>query len=165
MTFQATDQPEFAFNPIDSIEDLAVTQDWSFHREDGDELLLELTGRWGIYRLLFMWQPEAGAMQFSCHFGLKVMPRLRPRILELLSMANEKTWFGHFELSSEDQVILFRHTALIEQRVPGEALKTMVEAAIGECDRFFPAFQYVVWGGQNPEQALIAALIEPVGEA
>ncbi|MGH6959444.1 MAG: YbjN domain-containing protein, partial [Dongiaceae bacterium] len=34
-----------------------------------------------------------------------------------------------------------------------------------ECERFFPAFQFVLWGGKSPEEALAAAMLETVGEA
>jgi len=37
--------------------------------------------------------------------------------------------------------------------------------AVGECDRFYPAFQFVIWGGRNPEDALAASLLETQGEA
>jgi hypothetical protein len=34
-----------------------------------------------------------------------------------------------------------------------------------DCERFYPAFQYVVWGGKSASDALAAAMIETVGEA
>jgi hypothetical protein len=34
-----------------------------------------------------------------------------------------------------------------------------------ECERFFPAFQFVVWGGKEPNEALAAAMIDVEGEA
>ena len=41
----------------------------------------------------------------------------------------------------------------------------MVDIAITECERFFPAFQFVLWGGKPPAEALAAAMLECVGEA
>ena len=40
-----------------------------------------------------------------------------------------------------------------------------VEAAIEECDRFYPAFQFVLWGDKKPKDALAAALVDAAGEA
>ena len=40
-----------------------------------------------------------------------------------------------------------------------------VESAIAECDRFYPAFQFVLWGDKSPRDALDAALVDAVGEA
>ena len=41
----------------------------------------------------------------------------------------------------------------------------MVDIAITECERFYPAFQFVLWGGKSPVDALQAAMLECVGEA
>ncbi|MBV8614258.1 MAG: hypothetical protein JOY66_10870, partial [Acetobacteraceae bacterium] len=46
-----------------------------------------------------------------------------------------------------------------------ESLEDMVDIAITECERFFPAFQFVLWGGKTPREALEAAMLECVGEA
>ena len=41
----------------------------------------------------------------------------------------------------------------------------LVETAIDECERFYPVFQSVLWGGKSPREAIAAALIETQGEA
>ena len=46
-----------------------------------------------------------------------------------------------------------------------ESLEDMVDIAITECERFFPAFQFVLWGGKAPANALQAAMLDCVGEA
>ena len=43
--------------------------------------------------------------------------------------------------------------------------ETLVESAIDECERFYPVFQFVLWGGKSPKEALAAALIDTQGEA
>jgi hypothetical protein len=43
--------------------------------------------------------------------------------------------------------------------------ETLVEAAIEECERFYPVFQFVLWAGKTPQEAIAAALIETQGEA
>ena len=42
---------------------------------------------------------------------------------------------------------------------------SMVETAIDECERFYPVFQFVLWGGKSPAEAISASLIETRGEA
>jgi hypothetical protein len=34
-----------------------------------------------------------------------------------------------------------------------------------ECERFYPVFQFVLWGGKSPAEAISAALIDTAGEA
>ena len=46
-----------------------------------------------------------------------------------------------------------------------ESLEDMVDIALTECERFFPAFQFVLWGGKTPQEALAAAMLECAGEA
>ena len=43
--------------------------------------------------------------------------------------------------------------------------ETLIESAIDECERFYPVFQFVLWGGKSPAEALAASLIETRGEA
>ena len=40
-----------------------------------------------------------------------------------------------------------------------------VEAAVEECDRFYPAFQFVLWGDKTPAEALASAMVDAAGEA
>jgi hypothetical protein len=41
----------------------------------------------------------------------------------------------------------------------------MVEIALTESERFYPSFQYVIWGGKTPDQAMTMAMLDPVGRA
>jgi hypothetical protein len=44
-------------------------------------------------------------------------------------------------------------------------IEDLLDTALVECERFYPAFQYVIWGGKSPSDALAAALVETMGEA
>ena len=46
-----------------------------------------------------------------------------------------------------------------------EQVEDLVDIALSECERFYPAFQLVVWGGKTPDEAMAAAMIDPIGEA
>jgi hypothetical protein len=64
-------------------------------------------------------------------------------------------------------VPVFRHAVLL-RGAPGasaESLEDLVDIALNECERFFPAFQFVLWGGKGPKDALDAAMLDCVGEA
>ncbi len=47
---------------------------------------------------------------------------------------------------------VFRHSVLLRgaRGASAESLEDMVDIAITECERFFPAFQFVLWGGKSP---------------
>jgi hypothetical protein len=157
----------FSGNPIDLVEEIVVANDWAHDRASEEELVVEISGRWCDYRLYFVWQEEICAMHFSCGFDMKVPKGRRGPVYELLALANEKLWLGHFDLSAEDNSPAFRHAVLL-RGVPAasaEQVEDLVDIALSECERFYPAFQFVVWGGKSPAQAIASAMIDPVGEA
>jgi hypothetical protein len=158
---------ERATNPLDVLEQIVAANEWIFDRRSPGEMAAEAPGKWCNYGLYFSWSPEISAMHFSCAFDLKVPAEVRPKLFELLALANEKLWIGHFGLESEEGVPVFRHSVLL-RGAPGasaESLEDMVDIALTECERFFPAFQFVLWGGKAPADALQAAMLECVGEA
>ncbi len=158
---------ERATNPLDVLEQIISANEWAFERRSDGEMAAEAPGKWCDYGLYFSWSPEISAMHFSCAFDLKVPAGRRERLFELLAMANEKLWIGHFGLESEEGVPVFRHSVLL-RGAPGasaESLEDMVDIAVTECERFFPAFQFVLWGGKPPGEALQAAMLDCVGEA
>ncbi len=159
---------ERATNPLDVLEQIVSANEWAFERRSDSEMAAEAPGKWCDYGLFFSWSPEISAMHFSCAFDLKVPPGAkRERLFELLALANEKLWIGHFGLESEEGIPVFRHSVLL-RGAPGasaESLEDMVDIAVTECERFFPAFQFVLWGDKRPKDALEAALVDAAGEA
>ncbi len=154
-------------NPLDVIEQIIAANEWAFDRRSDAEIAAEAPGKWCDYGLYFSWSHEISAMHFSCAFDLKVPAEQRDKLFELLALANEKLWIGHFGLESEDGVPVFRHSVLLRgsPSASAESLEDMVDIAMTECERFFPAFQFVLWGGKDPAEALQAAMLDCVGEA
>ena len=154
-------------NPIDLVEEIVIANDWNHDRASEEELVVEIGGRWCDYRLYFLWQEELSALHFSCGFDMRVPKRRRVALYELLALANEKMWLGHFDLAAGETSPAFRYAVLLRgtQGASSESLEDMVDIAIAECERFFPAFQFVLWGGKSPAEALQAAMLECAGEA
>ena len=75
-------------------------------------------------------------------------------------------WIGHSSFGRVRGDCL-RHAALGTGEGEGLSIggEAIAEAAIEECERFYPVFQFVLWGGKSPSEAISAALIETVGEA
>ena len=158
---------ERALNPLDMMEQIATQNDWAFDRKNEAEMAAEAPGKWCDYGLYFSWSTEISAMHFTCAFDLKVPEKRRTALYELLALANERLWIGHFGMDTDDGMPVFRHAVLL-RGAPGassESLEDMVDIAITECERFFPAFQFVLWGGKAPADALQAAMLECAGEA
>ena len=158
---------EHVANPLDVMEQIVTNNDWAFDRRNESEMAAEAPGQWCDYGLYFNWSNEISAMHFTCTFDLKVPAPRRAALYELLALANERLWIGHFGMESEDGMPLFRHAVLLRGApgVSAESLEDMVDIAITECERFYPAFQFVLWGGKSPTEALQAAMLECAGEA
>jgi hypothetical protein len=167
MTALANLSQDTAHNPIDVIEQIISANDWAFDRRSDSEMAAEAPGKWCDYGLYFSWSHEISAMHFTCSFDLKVPDRRRGALYELLALGNEKLWIGHFGMDSDDRAPVFRHAMLLRGTAgaSSESLEDMVDIAITECERFFPAFQFVLWGGKTPGDAIEAAMLECVGEA
>lgn len=158
---------EAPLNPLDLLEELVSANEWSFDRHSDSEMLVEVSGRWCSYHLYFVWQEDVGAMFFSCHMDQKIPQAKRKESYVLVGMVNENLWMGHFDLTSDDGSILFRHTVPVRGAggLSVEQLEDLVDAAVIECERIYPALQMVVWGGTEVEKAMKVAMMETVGEA
>ena len=167
MTLPSLETSTTQINPLDLIEELVIANDWPFQRAADDEILVEISGRWTDYRLFFVWQEEACALQFCCRLDTKAPAKTRVAINDLLARINERLWVGHFDVSAEEESIMFRHALLLRgvAGVSAEQIEDLVELALVECERFYPAFQLVIWGGKTADEAMTAAILDPVGEA
>jgi hypothetical protein len=167
MTALSNITQDAAHNPLDVVEQIVSANEWAFDRRSDSEMAAEAPGKWCDYGLYFSWSHEISAMHFTCTFDLKVPERRRAQLYELLALGNEKLWIGHFGMDSEDGMPVFRHSVLLRGTAgaSSESLEDMVDIAITECERFFPAFQFVLWGGKSPNDAMQAAMLECVGEA
>mgnify|MGYP001359693824 FL=1 len=158
---------ERSSNPLDILEQIIAANEWAFERRSDGEMAAEAPGKWCDYGLHFSWSHEISAMAFTCAFDMKVPADKRDRLYELLALANDRLWIGHFGIEVEDGVPVFRHSVLLRgsPSASAESLEDMVDIAITECERFFPAFQFVLWGGKSPAEALAASMLDCVGEA
>jgi len=154
-------------NPIDWVEDVVHEREWAFDRTSDTELVVEIQGRFCTYRMFFVWDIETGAFYFTVLLDARIAPHHKSRIYELLAMVNEKLWIGHFDYCSDESMPMYRQTLLMRQNnaSSAEMMEDLVEVGLAECDRYFPAFQYVLWGGKSPTDALTATLFETIGEA
>ena len=153
--------------PIEVLEQYFEARGWACERAGDGEIIASATGSWAQYELRGVWRSEDQVLQFLAFPDIKVAAEKRAAIYEAIGLINEQLWLGHFELWSGSGLIVFRHAALVGE---GEAMRfeqaeAISEAAIEECERFYPVFQFVLWGGKSPSEAISAALIDTAGEA
>jgi hypothetical protein len=158
---------EIQSNPVDVVEWLATTNDWSFSRASDDEVTILVSGQWSDYQLSFTWMADVEALHLACAFELKVPERRRNEVIELIAMINEQMWVGHFDAWLSDGIIMYRHALLLTAGIaatPGQC-EAVLSIALDACERHFQAFQFVLWAGKTPRQALDATMFQTAGEA
>jgi hypothetical protein len=159
-----TDRSE---HPLDVVERLAAIRDWIFDRAETDEMSVSVSGRWTDYHVAFTWIPDVEAVHLACAFDLRVAERRRQEVLQLISLITEQLWVGHFDLWKGENVVMFRHALLLSggaEPTHGQC-EMLLKAATDACERYYQAFQFVLWAGKSAREALDAVLFETQGEA
>ncbi len=154
-------------NPVDVIEQIAALNDWAFERSGDDELTIAVGGHWCDYHISFSWMEEREAVHLACSFDLKVPEARKLEVMRLLSAVNEQMWIGHFDLWSQEGVVMYRQALLLSGGAdPNNAqVERLLVTAIEACERYYQAFQFVVWAGKSAAEALETVLFETAGEA
>ena len=153
--------------PVDMLASLFEARGWPYEFAGEDEISGEVQGSWASYQLRGIWRTEDHVLQLLCLPDIRVPDDKRAAMFEVLALINEQIWLGHFDIWSSGGMLLYRHGLMLGDEgllSPAQA-QIAVEAAIEECDRFYPAFQFILWGDKTPAEALAAALVDAAGEA
>lgn len=154
--------------PIDMLAAWFEANDWPAERVGDEEIVASAQGAWGNYELRGVWRGDDAVLQFLGFPDMRIADHQLPVIGEVLALINEQMWLGHFECWSSNGTLLYRNAVLVARDEPGLDLntaETVIETAIDEIDRFYPVFQFVLWGGKTPKEALAAAMVDTRGEA
>jgi hypothetical protein len=141
--------------------------EWPFEHVSEEEISARYRGSWTEYEVRAIWREEDQVLQMLVMPDIRVVEEKRAAIYEAIALINEQLWLGHFEIWSSNGTVLFRHGALLGTNgaLTLDQAQLLIESALDECERFYPVFQFVLWGGKSPTEALAASLIETHGEA
>lgn len=153
-------------NPIDLIEQVAHAHDWACDRSADDELTLIVAGNWTDYHVSLNWRDDLEALHLACAFDFKVPEKRLPEMYRLVAQINEQLWLGHFDLWTQEGLVMFRHALLLNGAVvTPHQCEAMLKAALEACERYYQAFQFVVWAGKESREALVSTMFETEGQA
>ena len=154
-------------SPLDVVERMASVNDWAFERACDDEINILIKGRWSDYQVSFTWMDNLEALHMACAFDMKVSDHRRSELQQLIAHMNEQMWIGHFDLWPDDGMVMFRHALLLTGGLEAtdQQCKTVLGTALDTCERYYPAFQFVLWAGKTAREAMDAAMFETSGEA
>jgi hypothetical protein len=153
-------------NPVDVVEQLAGAHDWACDRTSDDELTLIVGGNWTDYHISLNWRDDLEALHLACAFDFRVPDNRLGEMYRLIAQINEQLWLGHFDLWTQEGLVMFRHALLLNGAVvtPGQC-EAMLRAALEGCERYYQAFQFVVWAGKESREALVSTMFQTEGQA
>jgi hypothetical protein len=152
--------------PLELAEGIAQTNKWHYERLSPDEVVIEITASWTSYYVHLVWRREITMLSLICLPTQELATSPSPILYELLALANQRLWMGHFDLMPNNR-LSFRHTLSLRgiNRVTSEQVEDLIDTAIGEFELFYPAFTDVLTNGRSPDEAIKIALFDIAGEA
>ncbi|CAL79687.1 conserved hypothetical protein [Bradyrhizobium sp. ORS 278] len=154
-------------HPLSVVENIASDNNWMFERSGEDEITIASKGQWTDYQISFTWMGEIEALHLACAFDMKIPEARRAEVQRLIAAINEQLWLGHFDIWTHTGMVMHRQALVLPGGITasGPQCESMLAGAIHACERYFPAFQFVVWAGKSTHDAMAAALFDTEGEA
>jgi hypothetical protein len=154
-------------HPLTVVEDIAADNNWSFERSGEDEITIVSRGEWTDYQLSFTWMGEIEALHLACAFDMKIPSARQGEVQRLIAAINEQLWIGHFDLWTHTGMVMHRQALVLPGGITASSAQceSMLSQAINACERYFRAFQFVVWAGKSTPEAMTAVMFDTEGEA
>lgn len=151
---------------MERIESLLCDRNLPFDRPLDGEIITEVAGAWCNLRLWLSWEPLCEVFMITASYEQRIPATRRSVLQPLLSQINERMVMGHFEMACEDGTLFFRCGQLVKDTasLTPELLEALMDLAVCECERFYPAFQSALWNRQHDQASIELALMEPEGE-
>lgn len=167
MSIELLRSPERTVHPLDVLYDAGCSLCFETERAGESELHISLPSVWRDWHLWFTWNEELAILQTGALLDLKVPAERAEEARTLITMVNEKLWVGHFDLWTRDLSIAYRNAMMLPDSsiLQKQQAYALIREAGESIDRFYPAFNFLVWGGKNAEEAMKASLFETAGNA
>ncbi len=154
-------------HPIDIVENLAEHHAWDFDRIADDQIAMAIEGTWRTYSLTLAWSPYDETLRLICAFDVDPPEDRLSELYSAMAQANDQCWSGAFVLWRENKLMALRYGLNLGGGASASATQigSMVRDAVSASEQFFPAFQLVLWGGEDADSAMGIAMTEAFGRA
>jgi hypothetical protein len=154
-------------HPIDIVESLAEHHAWEFDRVTDDQIAMAVEGQWRTYSLTLAWNAQDETLRLICTFEMDPPEDRTGGLYDVLNRCNDMVWSGAFTWWGEQKLMVWRYGLVLSggQMAGPEQIDRLIASAVMACERFYPAFQLVLWGDQTPAQAMKVAIAEAYGRA
>ncbi|CUH52315.1 type III secretion system chaperone family protein [Shimia marina] len=154
-------------HPIDIVEHLAEGRDWNFDRIADDQIAMAVEGQWKTYSITLAWSAFDETLRMVCSYEAEPPRSKLPQLYEALNAVNDECWGGAFTYWEQQKLMIYRYGLVLSggQMASPDQIDTMIRTAIENAERFYPAFQLVVWGERTVKDAMQVAIAEAYGRA
>ncbi len=153
-------------NPLDLVEHIAGKHGWVMDRAGEDELTLTVSGQWTDYHMSLNWRDDLETLHIACAFDAKIPDNRLNEVYRLVAQINEQLWLGHFDVWLHEGLIMYRHGLMLNGALATEGqCEALFKMALEACERYFQAFQFVVWAVKESREALASSMFETEGRA
>ena len=154
-------------HPIDMVENLAELNEWEFDRVGDNQIAMAVEGQWRTYSITLAWTDHDETLRLICTFDMDPPGEKMPMLYEAMNEVNDQCWAGAFTFWAEQKLMVYRYGLLMHggQIASPEQIDGMITCAVLAAERYYPAFQLVIWGDRTPRDAMQVAIAEAYGRA
>jgi hypothetical protein len=154
-------------HPIDIVENIASHHDWDFDRIADDQIAMAIEGQWRTYSLTLAWSDYDECLRMVCSFEMEPPKNKEAALYELINKMNDQCWTGSFTYWAEQKLMMFRYGLVLAggQMATPQQVDAIVQTAVINCERYYPAIQLTTWGDRPADEAMDVAIAEAYGRA
>ncbi len=160
--------PSFRLNPLDSVEDLLIANDWVYNRLTNEELILDINGRSCDYTLCFTWNENSSLLKISCEIDEEIP---EGKMGEAILVANELSQsmdIGFFFVNHDTKKLVHKYSLLAGEDESDKSiidrgyLASVVESILKDCEENFTVIKYFLNKDVcKSDKKLVSLLIMP----
>jgi hypothetical protein len=154
-------------HPIDVVEHIAEYNEWDFDRIGEDQIAMAVEGQWRTYSITLAWSDRDETLRMICTFEIEPPDAKLPSLFEGLNAVNDQCWAGAFSYWADQKLMVYKYGLVLAggNIASAEQIDTMISAAVMSAERYYPAFQLMIWTDKTPVQSLQVAIAEAYGRA
>ena len=158
---------EDEIHPIDIVEHLAEHHEWEFDRIEENQIAMAVQGQWRTYSITLAWSGFDETLRLICSFEMEPPEEKLKDLYETLNVANDRCWTGAFTFWEDQKLMVYRYGLVLTggQTATAEQIDAMISSAVLTAEKYYPAFQLVVYDNQSPNKAMQVAIAEAYGHA
>ena len=158
---------EDEIHPIDIVEHLAEHHEWEFDRIEENQIAMAVQGQWRTYSITLAWSGFDETLRLICSFEMEPPEEKLKDLYETLNVANDRCWTGAFTFWEDQKLMVYRYGLVLTggQIATAEQIDAMISSAVLTAEKYYPAFQLVVYDNQSPNKAMQVAIAEADGHA